>query len=294
MLGRTVFITGASRGIGKAIAEKFAGLGANIVIAAKSEQEDSRLPGTIYSAAEEIKTKCQGGDVLPIRCDIRSDDDIQNAVSKTIDRFGGIDIVVNNASALFTKPVLETPMKRYDLVNQINARGTFATTSACLPHLINSAKKNNNPHVLVLSPPLNMSAKWFNKKVGYSIAKYGMSMCVLGMAEEFKEYEIGVNALWPRTLIGTAAVQNLLGGDRAMNQSRRPEIVADAAWYIVRSPGSVCTGNFFIDDLVLEKVGYSEEDFDQYSFVPGNKDFLPDFFVEDGNGEDVVGLITGK
>jgi len=287
---KTVFITGASRGIGKAIALRFAQAGANVVLAAKTDTPDPRIPGTIYTAAEEIKSLGVGS-ALPIKCDIRLEEEIKKAVQETITKFGGIDIVVNNASALWPKPVLETPMKRFDLMHQINARGTYATTQACLPYLIESGKKGRNPHVLVLSPPLNMKAKWFESKVAYTMSKMGMSMCVLGMAEEFKPYGIAVNALWPRTGIATAAINNLLGGDEAMRICRKPEIMADAAYHIVVSPAKECTGNFFVDDKVLLSVGL--KDLDKYAMTPGTKNFMPDFFIEDEDG-DGVGLTKAK
>eukprot|EP01088_Endostelium_zonatum_P000848 TRINITY_DN11102_c0_g1_i1.p1 TRINITY_DN11102_c0_g1~~TRINITY_DN11102_c0_g1_i1.p1 ORF type:complete len:317 (+),score=79.12 TRINITY_DN11102_c0_g1_i1:31-951(+) len=291
--GKTVLITGATRGIGKEIGLRFAREGANIVIAAKTENPDPRIPGTIYSAAEEIKKVAKGGDVLAVKCDIRNDQHIEEVVRQTVAKFGGIDIVVNNASAIWPKSVPETNMKRYDLMNQVNARGTYATTAACLPYLIKSAQQGRNPHVLVLSPPLNMEPKWFSGKVAYTIAKYGMSMCVLGMSAEFKEYGIAVNALWPRTVIATAAVKNLLGGDEMMNASRTPEIMSDAAFHIVTSDSTQCTGNFFVDDKVLFGVGYSEADLDKYAVVPGNKNLAPDFFIEETDGSG-VGLKKGK
>eukprot|EP01089_Gocevia_fonbrunei_P020167 TRINITY_DN7424_c0_g1_i1.p1 TRINITY_DN7424_c0_g1~~TRINITY_DN7424_c0_g1_i1.p1 ORF type:complete len:310 (-),score=88.33 TRINITY_DN7424_c0_g1_i1:79-972(-) len=287
--GKTVFITGASRGIGLAIALKCAQEGANVVLAAKTDKPDPRLPGTIFSAAKEIEAA--GGKALPIRVDIRFEDQIKEAMELAVKTFGGIDVVINNASAIFPMPVAETPMKRYDLMNTVNARGTYATTQAALPYLIESAKKGRNPHVLMLSPPLNMAPKWFSGRVAYTMAKYGMSMCVLGMADEFKPYGIGVNALWPRTGIATAAIQNLLGGEEAMRQCRKPEIISDSAYYILTSPASECTGNFFVDDKLLETVGITN--LDKYAVTPGTKEFFPDFFIEptDGYG---VGLSKAK
>ncbi len=269
--GKTLFITGASRGIGKAIALAAAKDGANIVIAAKTDKPHPKLPGTIFTAAEEIEAA--GGKALPLAVDIRSEDQIARAVMDGAARFGGIDILVNNASAIFLSPTAETPMKRWDLMHQVNARGTFACSQACLPFLL----KAENPHILNLSPPLSMKAKWFAPHVAYTIAKYGMSLCVLGMAEELKEKGIAVNALWPRTVIATAAVQNLLGGDETVAHSRKPEIMADAARAILLRDSKSCTGNFFIDDEVLRQEGVT--DLSQYSVVPG-AELMPDFFVE--------------
>lgn len=268
--GKTVFITGASRGIGKAIGLKLASLGANIVIAAKTAEPHPKLPGTIYTAAEEMEAA--GGKALPIVVDIRSEELVQAAVDKAVETFGGIDILINNASAINLTPTEHLSMKRYDLMHSVNARGTFMTTKLCLPHL----KKGNNPHVLNLSPPLNMDPKWFGNHVGYTMAKYGMSMCVLGQAVEFKDYGIGVNALWPRTTIDTAAVRNLLGGDEMAQQSRKPSILADAAAYVLNRDGKSCTGNFFIDDEVLAEEGIT--DLDGYA-VNLERDLMPDFFV---------------
>jgi citronellol/citronellal dehydrogenase len=267
--GKTLFITGASRGIGKAIALRAAQDGANITIAAKTAEAHPKLPGTIYSAAEEIEKA--GGKALPLVVDVRSEEQIADAVRKTVERFGGIDVLVNNASAISLTGTLETPMKRYDLMHQINTRGTFACSQACIPHLL----KASNPHILNLSPPLNMEARWFGPHVAYTMAKFGMSMCVLGMAEEFKG-KLAVNALWPRTAIATAAVQNLIGGEALMEASRKPEIMADAAHVILTRPAQECSGNFFVDEDILRAAGV--RDLEKYSMVPG-ANLAPDFFL---------------
>jgi citronellol/citronellal dehydrogenase len=259
--GKTLFITGASRGIGKAIALRAARDGANIAIAAKTTQPHPRLPGTIYTAAEEIEKA--GGKALACVVDIRDEAQIAAAVAKTAETFGGIDILVNNASAISITGTVETPMKRYDLMHSVNTRGTFACSQACIPHL----KKSSNPHILNNSPPLNMESRWFAPHVAYTMAKYGMSMCVLGMAEELKYDGIAVNALWPRTMIATAAVQNLLGGDESIRGSRKPEIMADAAYVILTKPSREFTGNFCIDDEILRSAGVT--DFSKYQFAPG-------------------------
>ncbi len=268
--GKTLFITGASRGIGKAIGLRAARDGANVVIAAKTAEPNSKLPGTIYTAAKEIEAA--GGKALPLIVDIRFEDQIQAAVAKTVAIFGGIDILVNNASAIFLAGTVETPMKRFDLMHQINTRGTFACSQACIPHL----KQADNPHILNLSPPLNLDPRWFAPHLAYTMAKYGMSLCVLGMSEELRHDGIAVNALWPRTPIATAAVQNLLGGAATIRGSRKPEIVADAAHVILTKESGTCTGNFFIDDEVLAKAGVT--DFDQYACAPGTP-LLKDFFM---------------
>ena len=268
--GKTLFITGASRGIGLAIAKRAARDGANIVIAAKTTEPHPKLPGTIYSAAEEIEKA--GGKALPCIVDIRDEQQIAAAVAETVAKFGGIDILVNNASAISLTGTLATPMKRYDLMHGVNVRGTFACSQACIPHL----KKAENPHILMNSPPLNMEARWFAPHVAYTMAKFGMSMCVLGMAEELRPEGIAVNAIWPRTAIATAAVQNLLGGEEAVRGARTPEIMADAAYAILTKPSRTFTGNFCIDDEVLKNEGVT--DFDQYQVVPGAP-LLPDFFL---------------
>ncbi|HND08951.1 MAG TPA: NAD(P)-dependent oxidoreductase [Pseudomonadota bacterium] len=268
--GKTLFITGASRGIGLAIALRAARDGANIVIAAKTAEPNPKLPGTIYTAAEEIEKA--GGKALPCVVDIRNEDQIIAAVNQAVEKFGGIDILINNASAISLTGTLQTPMRRYDLMHQINTRGTFACSQACLPHLL----KAQNPHILNLSPPLNMEARWFAPHVAYTMAKFGMSMCVLGMAEEFRDQGVAVNALWPRTTIATSAINNLLGGETVMRGSRKPEIMGDAAHYILTRPSRSCTGNFFIDDELLASEGITN--LDHYANIPGEPLF-PDFFV---------------
>src|SRR5437870_5230759 len=259
--GKTLFITGASRGIGKAIGLRAARDGANIVIAAKTIEPHPKLPGTIYTAAAE--TEAAGGKALACAVDIRFEDQIRQAVAKTVERFGGIDILVNNASAISLTGTLATPMQRFDLMHQVNVRGAFCCSQACLPHLL----KSSNPHILNISPPLNMDARWFAPHVAYTMAKYGMSMCVLGMAEEFRAHGVAVNALWPRTIIATAAVKNLLGGDAALKKARNPEIMADATHLILTHPSRECTGNFFIDEEVLASAGITL--LDQYAVMPG-------------------------
>jgi citronellol/citronellal dehydrogenase len=268
--GKTLFITGASRGIGKAIALRAARDGANVVIAAKTTEPHPKLPGTIFTAAEEIEKA--GGRAMACVVDVRAEDQIQAAVERAVTTFGGIDVLVNNASAIMLTGTLATPMKRYDLMHQVNVRGTFACSQACLPHLLKAA----NPHILNLSPPLDMKEKWFSPHVAYTMSKFGMSMCVLGMAGEFRAQGVAVNALWPRTVIATAAVQNLLGGDETVRGSRTPEIMADAAHAIITRPSRECTGNFFIDDEVLAAEGVT--DLAKYQTVPGAK-LIPDFFV---------------
>jgi citronellol/citronellal dehydrogenase len=268
LAGKTLFITGASRGIGLAIALRAARDGANIAIAAKTAQPDPRLPGTIHSAAQEIERA--GGKALAIACDIRFEDQVTAAVEACVARFGGVNICVNNASAISLTGTENTTMKRYDLMQQVNARGTFLVSKTCIPHL----KKAANPHILMLSPPLDMRAQWFAPHLAYTTAKFGMSLCVLGLAEEFKG-EIAVNALWPRTAIATAAVSNLLAGEEGMGHCRKPEIVADAAWHLLGKDKSF-SGNFLIDDTFLAANGVM--DFDQYRVDP-SKDLMPDFFV---------------
>jgi len=254
--GKTLFITGASRGVGRAIAMRAAADGANIVVAAKTDRPHPKLPGTIHTVAEEIEQA--GGRALPVVTDIRSEEAVTRAVDSAVARFGGIDALVNNASAIDLSGTLDLPMKRYDLMQQINARGTFLSSRTCLPHLLRAA----NPHVLMLSPPLDIRAKWFAPHVGYTMAKYGMSLCVLGMAEEFRDRGVAFNALWPRTLLKTAAVDNLLGGEAVSSRGRRPEIVADAAHAILCRPSRECSGNFFIDEAVLRDEGIT--DFSDY------------------------------
>ncbi len=261
--GRTVFITGASRGIGKAIGLRLAKEGANIVVAAKSVEENPKLGGTIFSAAQEIEQA--GGKALAVQCDIRFEDQIKNAVDKAVETFGGIDILINNASAITLTPAEQTTPKQFDLMHDINGRGTFFVSQACIPYL----KKSVNPHILTLSPPLNLEIKWFGNHVAYTMAKYNMTMIVLGLAEELKKYKIASNALWPKTTIATAAVKNLLGGDALIKMSRHPEIIADAAYYILSKPSTECTGNTFIDEEVLALEDIT--DLNKYAVVPGGK-----------------------
>jgi citronellol/citronellal dehydrogenase len=272
--GKRIFITGGSRGIGLAIALRAAKDGAAIAIAAKTTEPHPKLPGTIYTAAKEIEAA--GGVALPLHCDLRDEEQIALSVAKAAQQFGGIDILINNASAINLTSTLATPAKRFDLMFDVNVRGTFLTSQAVIPHLQVSAKEGRNPHILTLSPPLSMKAKWFKNHVAYTMAKYGMSMCVLGMAEEFKRDGIAVNALWPRTAIDTAALAMIPGIDTAA--CRRPEILADAAHIILGRESSACTGNFFVDDEVLASVGIS--DLDKYSVIPGTQDFLLDFFLD--------------
>jgi citronellol/citronellal dehydrogenase len=270
--GKTLFITGASRGIGLAIALRAAQDGANVAVAAKTADPHPKLPGTIYSAANEIEKA--GGKALPVMCDIRFEDQVLAAVEKTVAAFGGIDICVNNASAISLTGTLQTDMKRYDLMNQINARGTYLVSRTCIPHL----KRAANPHVLMLSPPLDMAAKWFRGHTAYTMAKFGMSMCVLGMAAEFADEGIAFNALWPRTGIATAAIRNALAGDEGMLRCRTPDILADAAYVIFNKRAKDFTGNFLIDDSFLAANGVT--DFDKYR-VDASKSLMPDFFVPD-------------
>ncbi len=270
---KTIFITGASRGIGLAIGLKAAADGANVVVAAKTDKPHRKLEGTIHSAAEAIENA--GGKALPVVCDIRSEEAVQAAVDQAAAAFGGIDVCVNNASAISLAGTLDTKMRRYDLMHQVNARGTFMVSQACLPHLLNAAEQGRNPHILNISPPLNLDEKWFAPHVAYTMAKYGMSLCVLGMAGEFRG-QVGVNALWPRTTIATAAIKNVLGGEAMMRTSRTPDIMADAARWILTRNAKSCTGNFFIDDDVLREAGVT--DLDQYSVEPGAQ-LTPDFFL---------------
>lgn len=267
---KTVIITGGTRGIGKAIALKLAAEGANIVIAAKSIEENAKLGGTIFSAAKEIEAA--GGKALPVQCDIRFEDQIQNVITKTIETFGGIDILINNASAIALTPTEQTEPKRFDLMHDINVRGTFFVTKACIPYL----KKAENPHILTLSPPLNLDPKWFGKHVAYTVSKYNMSMMTIGWANEFKNDRIAANSLWPKTTIDTAAVRNLLGGETLANMSRTPEILADAAYYILRQASTTCSGNLFIDEQVLANEGII--DLEKYAVVQGAK-LYNDLFV---------------
>ena len=274
LAGKKIFVTGGSRGIGLAIAIRAAKDGAMIAIAAKTSEPNPKLPGTIHTAASEITVA--GGKALAIQCDLRDENQISAAVDQAAKEFGGIDILINNASAINLTPTLQTPAKRFDLMFDVNVRGTFLTSQAALPHLQESAKAGRNPHILTLSPPLSMKAKWFRNHVAYTMAKYGMSMCVLGMAEEFKREQIAVNALWPRTAIDTAALAMIPGVDTAA--CRTPEILADAAYIILNRESASCSGNFFVDDEVLASEGIT--DLEKYSVVPGTTDFLLDFFLD--------------
>jgi citronellol/citronellal dehydrogenase len=269
--GKTIFITGASRGIGKAIALKLAASGANIVVAAKSVTEDPRLGGTIFSAAADVEAA--GGKALALQLDIRDDNAIGEAVQQAVAHFGGIDILINNASAISLTPTEQTEPKRYDLMHGINVRGTYMMSRACIPHL----RKAANPHILNLSPPLNMNPKWFGRHLAYTMSKYGMSMVILGLAEELKKDRIAANALWPQTTIATAAVQNLLGGEALMQMSRTPDIIADAAFYILQKNSTQCSGNFFIDEQVLAAEGIT--DLGKYAVNP-SQPLYKDLFVD--------------
>ena len=272
LAGKKILITGGSRGIGLAIAKRVAADGAMVAIAAKTTDPHPTLPGTIYTAADEIREA--GGVALPIQCDLRDEKQIESAVAQTVAEFGGLDILINNASAINLTPTLATPAKRFDLMFSVNVRATFLTSQAAIPHLKESAAAGRNPHILTMSPPLSMSAKWFKPHLAYTMAKYGMSMCVLGLAEEFKRDGISVNALWPRTAIDTAALAMIPGVDTDF--CRKPEIISDSAHVILTGTGK--TGNFFIDDEVLASVGIT--DLDKYSVVPGTTEFLLDFFID--------------
>jgi citronellol/citronellal dehydrogenase len=274
LAGKRIFITGGSRGIGLAIALRAAADGASVAIAAKTSDPNPKLPGTIHTAAAEIEAA--GGKALAIQCDLRDENQIEAAVNQAAEAFGGIDILVNNASAINLTRTDATPAKRFDLMFDVNVRGTFLTSQAALPHLRKSAVEGRNPHILNLSPPLSMKPVWFKNHVAYTMAKYGMSMCVLGMAEEFKRDGIAVNALWPRTVIDTAALQMIPGIDALAG--RTPEILADAAYIIFNRPAAECTGNFFVDDELLASEGIT--DLEKYSVTPGTKDFLLDFFLD--------------
>lgn len=272
--GKTLVISGASRGIGLAIAKRAAQDGANIVILAKTTTPHPKLPGTIFTAAKEIEDL--GGQALPLKCDIRFEEEVNACVQKAVERFGGIDIVVNNASAISLTEVEKTTMKRYDLMNSVNTRGTFMLTKACLPYL----KKSDNAHVLMLSPPLSMKQKWFESHTAYTIAKYGMSMCVLGFSGEFKSYNISVNALWPLTSVATSAVKHYLGGDELMKRSRKDTIVSDSSHILLTSKAGEVTGGFFIDEDLLRKQGMT--DFTKYKFDPSldDEELIIDYFIE--------------
>ena len=274
LAGKKIFVTGGSRGIGLAIALRAARDGASVAIAAKTAEVNPKLPGTIYSAAAEIEAA--GGVALPIQCDLRDEDQITASIAQAAAEFGGIDILINNASAINLTKTEATPAKRFDLMFDVNVRGTFLTSQAAIPHLRESAQAGRNPHILTLSPPLSMKAKWFQHHVAYTMAKYGMSMCVLGMSEEFRKEGIAVNALWPRTAIDTAALQMIPGVDTAA--CRTPEILADAAYIVLNRESKSCTGNFFVDDELLASEGIT--DLEKYSVVPGTKDFLLDFFLD--------------
>ncbi len=267
--GRTVFITGASRGIGRAIGVACARQGANVVVAAKTKVPHPKLPGTILDAAEEMQRA--GGRALAVECDIRSEEQVAAAVSRAVETFGGIDVLVNNASAIHIADTASTPMKRWDLMHQVNVRGTFLCTQACLPHLA----RGRSPHVLVLAPPPSLEARWYANHLAYSLAKFGMSLCVLGLAEELRDRGIGVNGLWPRTVIATAAL-NLLGGDETARHGRHPEVVADAAVAILRRDPRTCTGNFFVDEDVLREEGVT--DLGKYAVAPGTE-LMTDLFL---------------
>jgi citronellol/citronellal dehydrogenase len=272
LAGKKILITGGSRGIGMAIAKRAAADGAMVAIAAKTTDPHPTLPGTIYTAADEIREA--GGVALPIQCDLRDEKQIESAVAQTVAEFGGLDVLINNASAINLTPTLATPAKRFDLMFSVNVRATFLASQAAIPHLKESAAAGRNPHILTMSPPLSMSAKWFKPHLAYTMAKYGMSMCVLGLAEEFKRDGISVNALWPRTAIDTAALAMIPGVDTDF--CRKPEIISDSAHVILTGTGK--TGNFFIDDEVLASVGIT--DLDKYSVVPGTTEFLLDFFID--------------
>ena len=274
LAGKRIFVTGGSRGIGLAIALRAARDGASIAIAAKTAEPNPKLPGTIFSAADEIRAA--GGVALPIQCDIRDENQIESAMRQAAQEFGGIDILINNASAINLTKTEATPAKRFDLMFDVNVRGTFLTSQAAIPYLRESAQAGRNPHILNLAPPLSMNPKWFKNHVAYTMAKYGMSMCVLGMAEEFKRDGIASNALWPRTAIDTAALAMIPGIDTAA--CRTPEILADAAYIILNRPSKDATGNFYVDDEVLASEGIT--DLDKYAVVPGTKDFLLDFFLD--------------
>ena len=279
---KTMFVTGGSRGIGLAIALRAARDGANIVIAAKTAEAHPKLPGTIHTAAEEIESA--GGRALPLQVDIREEAAVEMAVTKAVETFGGIDILINNASAVNISGTLKTPIKRFDLMQGVNARGTFLTSQKCLPHLL----KSSNPHILTMSPPLDMNPRWFKSTLAYTMAKYGMSMCVLGMAAEFSAKGVAVNALWPRTAIATAAIEFELGGKSALKHCRTTDIVADAAHLILTSPARECTGNFFIDDEVLAKNGVT--DLSNYAVSPGQPLIL-DSFLAGGPGGTMKGYL---
>ena len=273
LAGKTIFMSGGSRGIGLAMAKKFAEDGANVAIAAKTAEPHPKLDGTVYTAAKEIEDA--GGQALPVVCDIRDEDGVRDAVKACVDKFGGIDICINNASAISLTPTPNTTMKRYDLMNQVNARGTFLVSQTCLPYL----KKAENPHIVNIAPPLDMKAKWFKNHVAYTMAKYGMSLCTLGMSEEFRPDGIAVNSLWPMTSIDTAAVRNVLGGDSMAKMSRLPQIMADAAYVLLNKSAKDFTGNFVIDEFILAENGVT--DFSVYTHPDYDGPLAADFFVPD-------------
>jgi citronellol/citronellal dehydrogenase len=273
LAGKTIVISGASRGIGLAIAERAAADGANVVLLAKTVEPNPKLPGTLGSAADAVRAA--GGQALPIQCDIRDEAQVAAAVAQAVEHFGGVDILVNNASAISLTGTADTPMKRFDLMFGVNVRGTFCCTQACLPALKQSAKAGRHPQVLTLSPPLNLNPRWFQHHTAYTIAKYGMSLCTLGHAAEFSKYDIAVNSLWPRTVIATAALQMIPGVD--LNRCRTPLILADAA-HAILTDASGASGNFYIDDEVLAAQGIT--DLDRYAVVPGTRDFMPDLFLD--------------
>jgi citronellol/citronellal dehydrogenase len=272
LAGKTLFVSGGSRGIGLAIALRAAQDGANVALIAKTADPHPKLEGTVFTAAEAIKEA--GGSALPVVGDIRDETQVAGAVEAAVERFGGIDVCVNNASAINLAGTEAIELKRYDLMQDINTRGTFVVSKACIPHL----KRAERPHVLTLSPPINLEPKWFKAHVAYTIAKYGMSMCTVGMAEEFRDDGIAFNSLWPRTIVATAAVQNLLGGDEAMARARRPEVVADAAYAIVNRPSRECTGNLFLAEDVLAEEGVT--DLSRYSYGAADAELVPDLFVD--------------
>jgi citronellol/citronellal dehydrogenase len=273
LAGKTIFMSGGSRGIGLAMAKKCAADGANVAIAAKTAEPHPKLEGTIFTAAKEIEEA--GGKALPLVCDIRDEDAVEKCVEETVAKFGGIDICINNASAISLTPTPHTPMKRYDLMNQVNSRGTFLVSQKCLPHL----KNGSNPHILNIAPPLDMSAKWFKNHVAYTMAKYGMSLCTLGMSEEFRPEGIAVNSLWPMTSIDTAAVRNVLGGDSMAKMSRTPQIMADAAYVVLNQDSTKYTGQFVIDEFILAESGVT--DFSVYNQPGYDGSLAADFFVPD-------------
>jgi len=276
--GKTVLITGGSRGIGLAIGIRLAKEGANIAIAAKTDTPHPKLPGTIYTACKQIEEA--GGNALPIKCDIRNEEEVKEAIQKTVEKFGGLDILINNASAIWTKGTEETPMKKYDLMSTINARATFMTTKYAIPHLLISSSKGRNPSVLNISPPLSMKTKWFSPHTAYSMSKYGMSMCILGMSGEFAEQGIAFNALWPKHAIATAAIE-FIAGHEALDQCRKPEVIADSAFIVLTRDSSKVTGNFYIDETLLEESGISKKEIhSKYSVNPSTLP-LQDFFVDD-------------